>query len=138
MALRCRRRLSFVHPTAAEHGALDFDPEPLVRGCGERILREHHQIGKFPRLDRSLVVLFEGGVRTIERCRAHRVALTMGLNGQNDLADMIRRLHERMSGRRLGKRECCMDHRVNASRFQKRPDVAADGIGDGCFLLHGS
>jgi hypothetical protein len=87
-------------------------------------------------------VMFDGdieaGKRALGKIGRGSPVGTRRLNGQNDLADMIRRLHERMSGRRLGKRECCMDHRVNASRFEHRPDVAADGIGDGCFLLHGS
>src|SRR5690606_2335060 len=61
---------------------------------------------------------------------------TRSLNGEDDLADVLRGLHQAVRFRRLGEGEGAVDHRLDAPRFDERPDLLAQVAGKISLELH--
>ena len=66
--------------------------------------------------------------------RDERKAQALGVDLQNDFADVAARLHEAMGGRRFLERKNLVDDRARATSVQYGPDALEERGGDGTLL----
>src|SRR5882762_3922488 len=76
-------------------------------------------------LRRHLAAEAGAAARDEDALALEKVFLEHGLNGQNDLADVLARFHELVRLRGFGEREGLVDDRLDPAGFDQRPDFFA-------------
>lgn len=115
-------------------GAFSKGPDARSHGAGRMCLRRVPLIPLFPR--------HASGGWHLMRARPRDPSLSWGdalspewpaLNRQHDLPDVGAGFHAGMGGGGFGQREGLVHHRAQLAAFNKRPDRAAQFIGDQGF-----